>query len=132
MIMASAVLHIKDSYYFEVPKFLWPAEYEGLRGTDQFDDYLVRLDQEFLEWQAKRIHARAGDLGLELPEFGQLSSDYRAWLHHGHNAGRPISVYLEKSGVLEEKLGDADWARQWEQANIDAGNVRSRGCKLLW
>ena len=130
--MASAVLHIKDSYYFEVPKFLWPAEYEGLSGPDQFDDYLVRLDQDFLEWQARRIHAKADDLGLELPEYGQLLSDYRAWLHHGHNAGRPISVYLEQIGVLQEKLGDADWVGTWEQANQEAGDLAAYRSESGW
>ena len=28
--MADAILHIKDCYYFEVPKVLWPAHYTKL------------------------------------------------------------------------------------------------------
>lgn len=34
--MASPVLHIKDSYYFEVPKSLWPANYESIEEVPQF------------------------------------------------------------------------------------------------
>ncbi len=36
--MASPVLHIKDSYYFEVPKFLWRHHYTSL---DEVPPYLV-------------------------------------------------------------------------------------------
>lgn len=34
--MASAVLHVKDSYYFEVPRFLWPRNYESLDQVPAF------------------------------------------------------------------------------------------------
>ncbi len=35
--MASPILHIKDSYYFEVPKFMWR---HGYTSVDQVPDYL--------------------------------------------------------------------------------------------
>jgi F-type H+-transporting ATPase subunit a len=41
--MASDVLHIKDSYYFEVPKALWPRHYESL---GEVPDFLVELHAE--------------------------------------------------------------------------------------
>ncbi len=34
--MASAVLHVKDSYYFEVPRFLWPRDYKSLDDVPAF------------------------------------------------------------------------------------------------
>jgi F-type H+-transporting ATPase subunit a len=34
--MASAIFHIKDSYYFEVPKFLWRPHYDSLEDVPQF------------------------------------------------------------------------------------------------
>jgi F-type H+-transporting ATPase subunit a len=34
--MASAVLHIKDGYFFEVPKALWPCHYTDLSQVPQF------------------------------------------------------------------------------------------------
>lgn len=34
--MADPVLHIKDSYYFEVPKFLWRYNYESLHEAPEF------------------------------------------------------------------------------------------------
>jgi F-type H+-transporting ATPase subunit a len=35
-VMADAVLHIKDSYFFEVPKFLYPHPYETLEDVQPF------------------------------------------------------------------------------------------------
>ncbi len=50
--MASDILHIKDAYYFEVPKVLWPANYDNLGEVPGFllklhakDLHLGYLDQ---------------------------------------------------------------------------------------
>lgn len=131
--MASAVLHIKDSYYFEVPKFLWPADYDGLQGGHAFGDYLVRLDQDFLDWQAKQIYDKTDELGLELPAYDELMSAYHAWLHQDHhNVGKPLSAYLEHSNTLGNKLEDKSWAGQWEKANVEAGDVAAYRAETEW
>jgi len=44
--MADTILHIKDSYYFELPKALWPAKYESL---DELPSHL-----EFLKVDAQK------------------------------------------------------------------------------
>ena len=68
--MASPILHIKDSYYFEVPKFLWRQNYSRL---DQVPEFLVKrhphatLD-EFNE-------ALAGKILIPQP-FGTLKNLY--------------------------------------------------------
>jgi F-type H+-transporting ATPase subunit a len=119
--MASPALHIKDSYYFEVPKFLWPADYDSVSA---FPDYLVRVDPEFLDWQAKRLWEQADELGLDLPEFEDLQHEYHEWLHADHlNTGKSLAVYLEDSGQLEGKLQDKSWVRSWEAAQAEAGDV---------
>ena len=51
--MASPVLHIKDAYYFEVPKALWPS---ARRSKADFPDVWVKLDPEFQLWEAERLH----------------------------------------------------------------------------
>ena len=51
--MADAILHIKDSYYFEVPKALWPAKYEKL---DDLPPYLGFLKHE-AEEQGRKFNA---------------------------------------------------------------------------
>jgi F-type H+-transporting ATPase subunit a len=73
--MADAILHIKDCYYFEVPKVLWPAKYESL---DQLPKTL-----EFLKHEAEAGHhpisevneTLAGKIVIPQP-FGTLKSFY--------------------------------------------------------
>ena len=75
--MADAILHIKDSYYFELPKVLWPAHYKS------FDELPSHL--EFLKQDAIAHHASIDDVNHELsgkiviPQpFGKLKSFYAA------------------------------------------------------
>jgi F-type H+-transporting ATPase subunit a len=75
--MADAILHIKDCYYFELPKVLWPAHYKS------FDELPSHL--EFLKQEAIAHHASIDDVNHELsgkiviPQpFGKLESFYQA------------------------------------------------------
>lgn len=124
--MANPILHIKDSYYFEVPKALWGANYSGIKDDpDAFPDWMVKLDQSYLDWQAARIVTQAGDHGLELPSTAKLMGDYHHWLHADHdNVGKPLSVYLESAGLVsEDQLADSVWVKKWSAANEDVGSV---------
>lgn len=119
--MASSILHIKDAYYFEVPKGLWAASYAGIKpgaaGDDAelFPHWLIKLDQTYLDWQAKKLVSDLGSLGVELPE--SWMSDYHHWLHEDHaNSGKPLAAYLESSGLLDEQLKDETWANAWANA----------------
>ncbi len=135
--MADPILHIKDSYYFEVPKGLWQANYSGLSDADgdHFPDWMVKLDQHFLDWQATRLVEGAGELGLSLPE--GIQDGYHHWLHEDHaNAGKSLKTYIEMQAGLPEgdgkpdwatsvagKLTDSAWAESWAAANEAAGSV---------
>ena len=73
--MADSILHIKDSYYFEVPKVLWKSHYKSL------DDLPKHLD--FLKKEAVEHHATIDEVNKELsgkiviPQpFGTLKSFY--------------------------------------------------------
>src|SRR5690242_6204994 len=56
--MADPILHIKDCYYFELPKALWPAHYKTL---DELPSHL-----EFLKQDAIAHHASIDDVNHEL------------------------------------------------------------------
>jgi len=73
--MADPILHIKDAYYFELPKALWSTHYESL---DELPSHL-----EFLKQDAIKNHATIDDVNHELsgkiviPQpFGKLKSFY--------------------------------------------------------
>ncbi len=95
--MASSVLHIKDAYYFEVPRFLWPTNHQG---KADFPDVWVRLDAEFQIWEARRLYDSliAGDTagGGNAPSWSDLRDEYVAWRSADANFGKPLSRMLEQ------------------------------------
>lgn len=113
--MSDPVLHIKDSYYFEVPKALLPARYKS---KDEFPDFWVKNDDQFQHWEATRLYEGleplAKEKGIEIPELGSepdkhghgegLLGDWRHWQHEGakhENFAKPLDVYLES---FEQRL----------------------------
>ncbi len=73
--MASPVLHVKDGYYFEVPKFIWTRDWES------FDD--VPDDLQFLQDAHPDVsieqfnHDLSGKIIIPQP-FGELKNLYQA------------------------------------------------------
>jgi len=79
--MADEILHIKDSYYFELPKVLWPAHYKSL---DDLPSHLqfVRDEAEHLYGNTPKAveevnHELSGKIVIPQP-FGKLQSLYAA------------------------------------------------------
>ncbi len=138
--MASPILHIKDSYYFDVPKFSCRAQYTGHLGDNPFPDFWIRLDCEYQTWEARQLIARLHDLGLEglhgEAEAGEAETGeaetighYEHWKHEDHaNFGKPFDLYLSQSDdelskhFLEKLESDTAWAGQWKAA---VGEVRT-------
>ncbi|MDA0657711.1 MAG: F0F1 ATP synthase subunit A [Planctomycetota bacterium] len=107
--MADPILHIKDSYYFEVPKFLWPSHYDGLTGEKPFPDFWVRLDLQYLEWEAQQVHeALRGELNGAIPEWNGLRTEYGHWLHEGHNAGKPFAEFVRDQDWFQKFAAESD------------------------
>ena len=78
--MADAILHIKDCYYFEVPKVLWPAHYTKL---EELPSHLAFIKYEVEASQATSHKLTIADVNRELsgkiviPQpFGKLKSFY--------------------------------------------------------
>lgn len=116
--MASPVLHIKDSYYFDVPKALWRVQYAD---KAQFPDVWVRCDPDYLAWDARQVYqALPGDVKSHLPPIEELLHSYEHWQHDDHaHAGRPFASFLESQDSFAKLLKDdtgaptafsADWA----------------------
>jgi F-type H+-transporting ATPase subunit a len=92
--MADPVLHIKDSYYFEVPKLLYPYAYTS---RQQFPDVWISLDPEFQEWEAERLYkdVHARDAGL--PPEKETLEDWHHWVHADHaNFAKPLKEFLNE------------------------------------
>lgn len=91
--MANPVLHIKDSYYFEVPKRLWASHRTGRK---DFPDVWVRLDPDFQNWEFDRLYAGLVQAGVRLPGKEQTLKDWHDWVHADHaRHAVPFDGFLE-------------------------------------
>jgi F-type H+-transporting ATPase subunit a len=152
--MANPVLHIKDGYYFEVPRMLWRSRHES---KSDFPDWWVRLDEEFQHQEAEKIYdvvAKYWTRPDALPSKAQMISDYEHWKHSGSdhvNAGKPFDAYLQSEDeevyatrdlsawheILEDVRGEAAVASyknsqpEWSSHKIDQYNLHLHGKILI-
>ena len=103
--MADPVLHIKDSYYFEVPKVLAPSDFKRMA---EFPDVWVSLDEDFQNWHFDQVYDRLSavkdrqgytvvnlSLGVEGGKEA-IRQRWKEWQHHSHaNHGKPFDEFLE-------------------------------------
>jgi len=125
--MASPILHIKDSYYFEVPKALLPCHY-GSKAS--FPTIWVQLDDQFQLWEADRLYSKfADEYGAALPPKQDLIAEYVEWKHHDHaNAGKPFDRFLEEAKYTDwfaQRSASAGFAERWAQAKEFAGGEKA-------
>ena len=125
--MANPVLHIKDGYFFEVPKFLYPVSHEA---KSDFPLWWVRLDDDFQSLQADKIYdkfarayASSGD-PFGVPAKAELLAEYEHWKHAGTahpNAGKPFDAYLEQEQTeLVEAISTIKWAQIKSDAHAES------------
>ena len=109
--MANPVLHIKDSYYFELPKVLCPATYKSLQEYPDKLDVWVSLDEQYQDWHFDKIYDL---LGEKVPHVRLLEREYvrdqwHKWQHESHdNFGKPFDEFLETAFAFH-KSKYPDW-----------------------
>lgn len=117
--MASAILHIKDCYYFEVPKFLARGRYSKM---EDLPDVWLQLDPAFQKFQQSHIFGalvqatggggEPGWAGLQgvrgVPvsdaRIKAITDAWLHWQHEGNNHGKPFNVYLMEYAEKVEPL----------------------------
>jgi F-type H+-transporting ATPase subunit a len=110
--MADPVLHIKDSYYFEVPKVLAPANYKHLA---DLPEVWVKLDPDFQEWEFGQLYHELTSAGTNLPPEAECRDDWQNWVHTDHaNFAKPFDQFLqEKYEARQAEFKD------WKAKRID-------------
>jgi F-type H+-transporting ATPase subunit a len=117
--MANPVLHIKDSYYFEVPKVICPSNFKSLA---DFPPVWISLDPEFQEWEFDHLYSDLakirnsdGPLPLKPKEFYRES--WHKWVESDHaNHGKPFDVYVDEALVAQV----AAW-HNWQKTRLAQG-----------
>lgn len=117
--MAIPVLHIKDSYYFEVPKVICPSNFQSLI---EFPDVWISLDPDFQQWEfdklyddLKAIRKDGQPLPLQHKEFYRHA--WHEWVESDHaNHGKPFDVFVEEA--MEAQV--AAW-HAWQKSRLAEG-----------
>ncbi len=114
--MASDILHIKDGYYFDVPKFLWRSNYKE---PGEFPAWFLRLDPDFQIWEADRTIQALKVVGIEASKLEGLKEEWSHWQHQNHkNHGWPLWAYVESR--LDDVAKKATrWAKSQSQPPRD-------------
>jgi F-type H+-transporting ATPase subunit a len=128
--MANPVLHIKDSYYFEVPKVLAPADFKK---RQDFPDVWIRLDPDFQNWQFKRLYDQLDAAGVGMPSRAEVQEQWHHWQHANHaNFAKPFDVFLNEQYQAQIAPFAAWKERQVEgaKAKDDAARTAAKDLKL--
>jgi F-type H+-transporting ATPase subunit a len=95
--MASDILHIKDSFYFEVPKALWRSDRESAQElAKDYGAWVVRNDEDYQDWEATQIIDGLRSIVDNPAQLNGLEAKWKAWQSAKHiRHGRPLDQYLE-------------------------------------
>ncbi len=105
--MASDILHIKDGYFFEVPRVLWRSHKEK---AEDFPKWFRRLDSDYQSWEANTLIAGLSENGVDQTVLSGLKQKWEGWQHESpKNSGWPLDAYLEKQASLANQTA-VDWA----------------------
>lgn len=118
--MASPILHIKDSYYFEVPKFLWPPWH--MSGKEDFTgsyETWLRLDSQFQLWEAHHFYDEYARLRDAPRPKEELITEYVQWKHNHAHAGKPFWRFLAEKADRSwyaKRAENKQFQNQWRDA----------------
>lgn len=114
------LLHIKDSYYFDVPRMFWRANYADAESmADGVGEWVVRNDSDYQDWEADRFIEKLNDIFNEDLPADQLKAKWRDWQHADpHRHGRPFDQYIEDS-LLELDGRASAWAKTQSEQRSD-------------
>ena len=114
--MASDILHIKDGYFFEVPRVLWKSNHKQ---AADFPSWFVRLDADYQSWESDSILAGLSSIGIDSNELSGLKQSWEEWQHASpKNAGWPMDAYLDKQASVAIEAGDK-WAAKNAPTSTD-------------
>ncbi len=124
--MADPVLHIKDAYFFEVPKFAFPRNFER---PSEFPSVWLKLDPTVQKAEAIELAQQVSPENMSPEEAVQ---DWEKWSPDNHHA--PYDVYMEevhetpiaselRQSIQDDILSDTEWldgevAQKWDEQGL--------------
>jgi F-type H+-transporting ATPase subunit a len=119
--MASPILHIKDSFYFEVPKSLWPVKFGSAEDFVGAYEVWLRLDPDFQAWEAEHFYEKYAALKANPRAKEELLHKYSEWKHHDHaHAGKPFWRFIaeehDRAWYESQLKSSPSFQSQWRSA----------------
>ena len=104
--MADPILHIKDGFFFEVPKALWPRDFKTKDDVYRVSPVWVELDSQYQDFEFhKQHHSLTDDFKVALPPEAEAHEHWHKWQHglsQGRCPSRPVSrLFAEGSQRFE-------------------------------
>lgn len=135
--MASDILHIKDSFYFEVPKALWRKDYKTAQEFYQaYGPWVIRNHAGYQQWEAEKIVEELKGVVKDAKQLDGLIDQWQHWQHERHErVGRPLDQYLDDEMALL-KARASKWAKSKEELQDPVlaylSSDQGSGYKLGW
>ncbi|MCA9194049.1 MAG: F0F1 ATP synthase subunit A [Planctomycetales bacterium] len=134
--MASDLLHIKDSFYFDVPRKFWRANFENPESiADSLGNWAVQNDPHYQDWEADFA---IGKLEEIVADKNALEHAKEAWYHWQHakdeRHGRPFDQYVVDA-TAELESSAAKWVKSNKvetQNNVDAYLAEHPDAQAEW
>ncbi len=119
--MASDILHIKDSFYFEVPKALWRSDRESAKELAQdYGPWVVRNDEDYQDWEAAQIVDGLKSIAEDPAKLDGIEAKWKAWQSAEHiRHGRPMDQFLDDEIASLRATAD-----KWAKKNAPEGGIR--------
>lgn len=127
----SAILHIKDSYYFEVPKGLMKSNRSE---RSEFPEHYIRLDDEYQDWEAERqIDLLSANEAFNLAgSKADLLHEYHDWRHENKNFAKPFDRFLEEAkstSWFQEQLALGKFAKRQKEESSEEFQQRTEAAQ---
>ena len=128
--MSSAILHIKDAYYFEIPHVLWKSNRTAIA---DFPEHYVRLDPDYQDWEA--ASAVRSDACVDRAEGRSRGSDAAGRVQplaarRKRILAQPFDRFLEEApsqAWFQRQLGLGAFAKQQARRDGDAAMTAREG-----
>lgn len=124
--MSSSILHIKDSYYFEVPKFLMRSD---RKTREDFPEFWIRLDPDYQLWEANRQLdglEKSTTFNADMPSRDTLLAEFKEWHHDHANFAKPFDKFLETAPSqkwFQDDLKTEAAQQEWNAIKAASENV---------
>lgn len=115
------LLHVKDTYYFDVPRRFWRTGYESPKDfADNVGEWTIRNDADYQDWETDRFLEKLKGVVSDEKSLDHAKEAWLEWQHESPKLrhGRPFDQYVQDA-VADLKVVAGAWAKNQEEPRTD-------------